>query len=163
LLYQRDIWISPLEVLMVVAQKQFAPLLAGVVLMHFAPGCSTKVRRPLNVAGNVVLTVALIALLIKMGPALLKALSPWVVIAALALAAGCVSVTRLLIPSVPTLAFSNMNRHVGLALLLSSAHSRNAQNMLPAIAVYALVAALVMAFFAKRKGRSPASIARSPE
>jgi hypothetical protein len=31
----------------VVAQKQFAPLLAGIVLMHFAPGCSTKVRRPL--------------------------------------------------------------------------------------------------------------------
>ena len=163
LLYQRDIWISPLEVLMVVAQKQFAPLLVGVALVHFAPGCSTKVRRPLNVAGNAVLTVALIALLIKMGPALLKAVSPWVVIAALALAAGCVSVTRLLIPSVPTLAFSNMNRHVGLALLLSSAHSRHAQNMLPAIAVYALVAPLVMAFFAKRMGRSPASMAPSQE
>ena len=87
-LYRRDIWISPLEVLPVVAEKQFAPLLAGMALMHFAPGFSTKVRRPLNVAGNVVLTVALIALLIKMGPAL-ESVSPWVAIAALALAAGC--------------------------------------------------------------------------
>ena len=56
-LYRRDIWISPLEVLPVVAEKQFAPLLAGMALMHFASGFSTKVRRPLNVADNVVLTV----------------------------------------------------------------------------------------------------------
>jgi len=37
-----------------------------------------------------VLTVALIALLIKLGPAL-KTVSPWVAIAALALTNGCVS------------------------------------------------------------------------
>jgi len=144
----REIWISPLEVLALVAQKQFAPLLAGMALMHFAPGFSTKVRRPLNVAGNLVLTVALIALLIKLGPAL-KAVSPWVAIAALALAAGCVSAARVLIPSVPTLAVSNVNRHVGLALLLSSAHFQNAQRALPAIAAYALAAPLVMALYAK--------------
>ena len=161
-LYRRDIWISPLEVLPVVAEKQFAPLLAGMALMHFAPGFSTKVRRPLNVAGNVVLTVVLIALLIKMGPAL-ESVSPWVAIAALALAAGCVSAARVLIPSVPTLAFSNVNRHVGLALLLSGAHFRNAQNMLPAIAAYAIAAPLVMALYAKWMSRSPRSMAHSQE
>ena len=74
-LYGREIWISPLEVLAVVTQKQFAPLLAGMALMHFVPGFSTKVRRPLNVVGNLVLTVALIVMLIKLGPAL-KAISP---------------------------------------------------------------------------------------
>jgi BASS family bile acid:Na+ symporter len=147
-LYGREVWISPLEVLAVVAQKQFAPLLAGMALMHFAPGFSTKVRRPLNVAGNLVLTVVLIALLIKLGPAL-TAVSPWVAIAALALAAGCVSAARVLIPSAPTLAISNVNRHVGLALLLSSAHFQNAQRALPAIAAYALAAPLVMALYAK--------------
>jgi predicted Na+-dependent transporter len=137
-----------------------APLLAGMALMHFAPGFSTKVRRPLNVAGNVVLPVVLIAPLIKMGPAL-ESVSPWVAIAALALAAGCVSAARLLIPSVPTLAFSNVNRHVGLALLLCGAHFRNAQQMLPAIAAYAIAAPLVMALYAKWMGRSPTSMARS--
>jgi hypothetical protein len=155
-LYRREIWISPLEVLVVVAQKQFAPLLAGMALMHFAPGFSTKVCRPLNVAGNVVLTVALIALLIKLGP-VLKAVSPWVVMAALALAAGCVSTPYLLIPSVPTLAVSNVNRHVGLALLLSVTHFQNAQRMLPAIAAYALGAPLVMAFYAKWMRCPPAT------
>jgi len=104
----------------------------------------------------------LIALLIKMGPAL-ESVSPWVAIAALALAAGCVSAARVLIPSVPTLAFSNVNRHVGLALLLSGAHFRNAQNMLPAIAAYAIAAPLVMALYAKWMSRSPRSMARSQE
>ncbi len=46
LLSGREIWISPFEVLAVVAQKQFAPLLAGMALMRLAPGFSTKVRRP---------------------------------------------------------------------------------------------------------------------
>jgi bile acid:Na+ symporter, BASS family len=67
----REVWISPLEVLAIVAQKQFAPLLAGMALMHFAPGFSAKIRRPLNITGNLVLTVALIALLIKLGPTLI--------------------------------------------------------------------------------------------
>jgi BASS family bile acid:Na+ symporter len=142
------VWISPLEVLAIVAQKQFAPLLAGMALMHFAPGFSAKMRRPLNVTGNLVLTIALIALLIKLGPALL-AVSKWVAIAALALAAGCVSAARLLIPSAPTLAISNVNRHVGLALLLTFAHFQNAQRALPAIAAYALAAPLIMALYAK--------------
>ena len=65
-----------------------APLLAGMALMHFSPGLSVKMRRPLNLAGNLVLTIALIALLIKLGPALM-AVSKWVAIAALALAASC--------------------------------------------------------------------------
>jgi bile acid:Na+ symporter, BASS family len=122
----REVWISPLEVLTIVAQKQFAPLLAGMALMYFAPGFSAKTRRPLNITGNLVLTVALIALLIKLGPTLM-AVSKWVAIAALAVAASCVSAAHLLIPTAPTLAISNVNRHVGLALLLSFAHFQNAQ------------------------------------
>jgi bile acid:Na+ symporter, BASS family len=126
----RQVWISPLEVLAIVAQKQFAPLLAGMALLHFAPVLAAKMRRPLNVAGNLVLTVALIALLIKLGPVLM-AVSKWVAIAALALAATCISAARVLIPTAPTLAISNVNRQVGLALLLSFAHFQNAQRALP--------------------------------
>ena len=152
-LYGREVWIPPREVLALVAEKQFAPLLAGMALMHFAPAFSTKVRRPLNVVGNVVLTVALVGLLWKIGPAL-KQISPWVALAALALAAGCLGATRLLIPAERTLAVSNVNRHVGLALLLSGAHFQNTQLALPAVAAYALAAPLVMALYA-RFSRTP--------
>jgi BASS family bile acid:Na+ symporter len=149
----REVWISPVEVLAIVAQKQFVPLLAGMALMRLAPGLSAKIRRPLNIAGNLVLTVALIALLIKLG-ATLMAVSIWVAIAALALAASCVSAAHVLIPTAPTLAISNVNRHVGLALLLSTAHFQNAQRALPAIAAYALAAPLMMVLYAKWMRRS---------
>jgi bile acid:Na+ symporter, BASS family len=149
----REVWISPLEVVAIVAQKQFVPLLAGMALMRFVPGFSAKIRRPLNIAGNLVLTVALITLLIKLGPTLM-AVSKWVAIAALALAASCVSAAHFLIPTAPTLAISNVNRHVGLALLLSTAHFQNAQRALPAIAAYALAAPLMMLLYAKWMRRS---------
>jgi bile acid:Na+ symporter, BASS family len=87
-LFGRDIWISPLEVFGVIAKKQFAPLLVGMALTHFAPDFSRKMRRPVNVAGNLLLTVALIALLVKLGSSL-KVVSPWLILAAFALALGC--------------------------------------------------------------------------
>ena len=132
----------------VIAKKQFAPLLVGMALMHFAPDFSRKMRRPVNVAGNVLLTAALIALLVKLGSSL-KAVSPWLILAAFALALGCLGSARALIPSMPTLAVSNVNRHVGLALLLSGAHLHNAQRVLPSIAAYALAVPPVMARYAK--------------
>ena len=147
-LYARAIWIPPREVLALIVEKQFAPLLVGMALRRFAPGFSVKVRRPLNIVGNAILTIALIVLAIKLGPDL-KTLNPWVGLAALLLATGCVSVMHLLIPSIPTLAVSNVNRHVGLALLLSGGHFQNAQRALPAIAAYAIAAPLVMALAAK--------------
>ena len=149
--YGREIWIPPMQLLAVIGKQQFAPLLTGAVLMHLAPGFSTKVRHALNLLGNVVLTAALIALLFKMGPAL-KAVSPWVAIAAILLAVGCMAAGRLLLTSrttaVQTLAISNVNRHVGLAVLLSGQHIHDPRT-LPAIAAYALAAPPVMFFYAK--------------
>jgi BASS family bile acid:Na+ symporter len=158
--YQRDIWIPPLALLAVIAKQQFLPLLAGMALMHFAPAFSTKFQRTLNLLGNAILTFCLIALLWKMGPALMK-VSPWLPVAALLLAVGCLLVSRALLssgtPGVQTLVISNVNRHVGLALLLSGQYVHN-KNALPAVACYALAAALVMGVYAKlaRKGGPPA-------
>jgi hypothetical protein len=64
------------------------------------------------------------------------------------------SAARVLIPTAPTLAISNVTRHVGLALLLSFAHFQSAQRALPVIAAYALAAPLMMALYAKRMRRS---------
>jgi BASS family bile acid:Na+ symporter len=146
LLYAKSIWIPPREVLIVIAKQQFVPLLVGMALMRFAPKFSIAIRRPLNVLGNLLLTLALILLLVKMGPAL-EEVSPWVAIAALLLAAGCIGGSLLLLTgeTVPaeTLVISNVNRHVGLALLISHAHFRN-HKALPAIAAYAIAAQFMM-------------------
>jgi predicted Na+-dependent transporter len=152
-LYQRDIWIPPLRLLAVICEKQFLPLLAGMALMHFAPGFSTRAQRALNMFGNVVLTVVLVALLWKMGPAL-KQTGPWLYVAVAALAVGCMAVSRILLtyetPGVQTLVICNVNRHVGLALLLSGQYLRtNNSGALPVVACYALAAPLIMGLYAK--------------
>ena len=150
-LYQRDIWIPPHTLLLLIAKQQLAPLFAGMLLMRFFPQFSIRARRALNLLGNAVLTLCLIALLWRLGPVLLKS-SPWLPVAALLLAVGCLLVSRALLsnatPGVQTLVISNVNRHVGLALLLSGSYLHN-RNCLPAIACYAFAAPLVMGVYAK--------------
>ena len=150
-LYGRTIWVSPLKVLVVIAQQQFVPLLIGVALMYFVPAFSTKIRSPLNVIGNALLMVTLVVLLMKMGPALTE-VSPWVIIAVLLLALGCIATSfAILVPATvgtKTLVVCNVNRHVGLALLLSGTYF-GTQKALPAIAAYALAAQLMIWLYAK--------------
>ncbi len=155
-LYDRDIWIPPLTLLGVVCRQQFLPLLAGMALMHFAPVFSAKVQRAFNLTGNAVLTMAILVMLWKLGPAL-RHVSPWVYAAALILAVGCMGASRGLLgsktPGVQTLVISNINRHVGLALLLSGEYL-HAKHALPAIACYALAAPIVMGLYARFARRS---------
>jgi bile acid:Na+ symporter, BASS family len=150
-IYGRTIWVSPAKVLAVIATQQFVPLLIGVALMYFAPGFSTKIRSALNVIGNALLMVTLIVLLVKMGPALSE-VSPWVVIAVLLLAVGCIATSFAILTGVTamtkTLVVCNVNRHVGLALLLSGTYFRN-QKALPVIAAYALAAQFMIWLYAK--------------
>ena len=146
-LFDRDIWIPPRVLLKEIAQKQFLPLLLGMALAYLLPAVSAKLQRPMTVIGNVVLTVAIVAFLFKMGPAALKALTPWLPVAALVLAVGSVLAIRLLlwadVLTDRTLAICNANRHVGLALLLSGQYL-HAKAALPAVAAYAIVAPFVM-------------------
>lgn len=150
-LYGRDIWVPPVKLLAVIAQQQFLPLIAGMILMWLAPAFSNRVRQALNLIGNALLVVALVATLFKLGPAL-KQISPWLAVAALLMAAGCLFAVRLLfgrrVSTVQTLSISNANRHVGLALLLTGEHVHD-QRPVPAIAAYALASVLVMTLYAK--------------
>jgi len=156
-LYGREIWIPPLKLLAVIAEQQFLPLAMGMVLLRLAPAWSERLRQPLNLAGNALLTVAIVALLFKLGPALAQ-VSPWLAAAVLALATGCLFAVRLAFradnSTVQTLSISNVNRHVGLALLMSGQHL-HAQRAVPAIAAYALFAVLVMMIYARLAGRKP--------
>jgi predicted Na+-dependent transporter len=146
-LFDRDIWIPPRVLLKEIAQKQFLPLLLGMALAYLLPAVSAKLQRPMTVIGNVVLTVAIVAFLFKMGPVALRALTPWLPVAALVLAVGSVLAIRFLLRADVltdrTLAICNANRHVGLALLLSGQYL-HAKAALPAVAAYAIVAPFVM-------------------
>ncbi len=158
-LYGRSIWIPPGQVLAVLAQQQFGPLLLGMLLMHFMPAFSTKARRGLNLVGNLLFTVALIFLLLKSGSTLRDA-GPWPPVAAVLLAAGCMAASLALLSNrtsmTRTLVVSNVNRHVGLALLIFGTHFHN-QRALPVLLSYAFAAPLVMLAYSKfvRRGEVP--------
>jgi predicted Na+-dependent transporter len=145
--YDRDIWIPPHVLLTEIAEKQFLPLLLGMALAYLRPAISAKLQPAMTVIGNVVLTLAIVLFLFKMGPVALKALTPWLPVAALVLAIGSVLAIRFLLRADVltdrTLAICNANRHVGLALLLSGQYL-HAKAALPAVASYAIVAPFVM-------------------
>jgi len=145
-LYDRSIWIPPRVLAAQIAEKEFLPLLMGMALMHFAPAFSRKAQRGMNILGNLVLTLVIVLLLWKMGPEL-KTVTPWVVLAAFLLLIASVAGIHLLLRAdlitLRTLAVSNANRHVGLALLLSGRYVHN-RNALPVIACYAILFAVLL-------------------
>jgi len=151
-LFDRTIWIPPRELLLQIAEKQFLPLLVGMALAYLLPAISAKLQPAMTMVGNVVLTVAIVAFVFKLGPTVLKSLTLWLPVAALVLAVGSVLAIRFLLRvdvlTDRTLAICNANRHVGLALLLSGRYL-NAKAALPAVAAYALVAPFVMAATSK--------------
>jgi BASS family bile acid:Na+ symporter len=145
-LYARDIWIPPMALVVQIVEKEFVPLLVGMTLAHFLPVFSKKAQPKMNLLGNVVLTLVFVILLWKMGPEL-RRVTPWVVLAAVLLLMASIGVMQLLMRTdrvgVRTLAVSNANRHVGLALLLSGQYMHN-RFALPTVACYAIVVVLLM-------------------
>jgi BASS family bile acid:Na+ symporter len=150
-LYSRNIWIPPRLLLWQIIEKQLIPLAIGMGIARLAPAVAKRLQPGLNLLGNLMLTVFLVLLLWKLSPEV-KQLSPLLPPACLLLALGCVLAVwmmRLQDRIVKeTFAISNANRHVGLAVLLSGEYV-HAQHVLPAIACYALVAALLLFVYAR--------------
>lgn len=145
-LYDRTIWIPPRIVAWQIVEKEFLPLLVGMLLMRLWPVFSTKAQQAVNIIGNMVLVVVFALMLWKMGPEL-RAITPWVIASAVLLLISSIAVMHLLVRGdatmVRTFAVSNANRHVGLALLLSGRYMHNRQ-ALPIIACYAISVAILM-------------------
>lgn len=148
LLYGRNIWIPPHDILLHIGENQFVPLLLGLLLVRLLPAFSATALPWMNRVGNTALTVGIIALLWFMREALKGLLTWWLPLGALFLALASVLAIWTLFPSHDrlakrTLAICNANRHVGLAILLSGKYLQ-AKGALPAIAAYALIAPFVM-------------------
>jgi bile acid:Na+ symporter, BASS family len=145
-LYDRTIWIPPPILAWQIVEKEFLPVLVGMLLVHFAPAFSAKAQRTVNMIGNGVLILVFAALLWKMGPEL-RAVTPWVAVAVVLLLMTSIGVMHLMVKGDPvmvrTFAVSNANRHVGLALLISG-RFMHAREALPVVASYAIAVALLM-------------------
>jgi bile acid:Na+ symporter, BASS family len=144
--YDRTIWIPPRMVAWQILEKEFVPLLVGMLLVRYAPKFSAMAQPTVNRIGNSLLIIVLVLMLWKMGPELRK-VTPWVLLAVAVLLISSIAAMHLLVKASPvvvrTFAVSNANRHVGLALLISGRFMR-AQEALPVISCYALAVALLM-------------------
>jgi predicted Na+-dependent transporter len=145
-LYDRNIWIPPRILIWQILEKEFLPVLIGMLLVHFAPAFSAKAQRTVNMIGNGVLILVFAAMLWKMRPEL-RAVTPWIAAAVVLLMMVSIGVMHLLVKGDPvvvrTFAVSNANRHVGLALLISG-RFMHAREALPVVASYAIAVALLM-------------------
>jgi BASS family bile acid:Na+ symporter len=160
-LYSRNVWIPPRLLFAQIAENQFLPLLVGVALMYFAAGFARKIQPPITIVGNILLIVVIGAVLWKMHEELM-AITGWLVVAAIALAAASMLAIPLLLRAPgetnKTLALCNANRHIGLALLLAGNFVK-ARHAVPAIVCYALVAPVVMLVFARIVRRRARAVA----
>jgi len=145
-LYSRDIWIPPRVLLLQIVEKEFLPLLVGMMLMRLAPTFSKKAQRGMNMVGNLVLTLVFALLLWKMR-ADLATVTPWIVLATFLLMVASIAAMHFLVRADPvtvrTFSVSNANRHVGLALLLVN-RFKSTHAALPVIACYAILVALFL-------------------
>ncbi len=150
-LYDRDVWIPPRVLAWQIIEKEFAPLLVGMALMHFAPVFSKKAQQAFNIVGNIVLILVFALLMWKMHSQLM-AVTPWVIAAVVLLLISSIVVMHLLARgdavTVRTFAVSNANRHVGLALLISGRYMHSF-DALPVVACYAISVAILMAIAPK--------------
>jgi len=150
--YDRDIWIPPDVLLKQVAEKQFLPLIVGMVFVYFAPEIAAKITPIFNSVGNVILYVFMALMLFKMRSQL-ASITPWVIVAALILAVSMIGIVPWIMREDKfrnrTLSLCNAGRNVGLALLLSGQYLHS-KNSLPAIACYALIVPFIVWIYGKR-------------
>ena len=146
-------------------EKQFVPLLVGIMLAYFLPVFSAKAQPWMNRIGNAVLLLRIIAMLWVMRSTLVRVLTWWLPLVALLLALGSVAAIRVLVHAddltVRTLSICNANRHIGLALLLSGQYL-HMKAALPGVAAYALVAPFVMGGVAKLLHKGEQTIQAAP-
>lgn len=159
-IYGANIWIPPAALLKPIVFKQFLPLSLGMAIVRFAPRLSHRFQPAVNALGNILFAALVAVVLFKIGPAL-KAITLLVPVAATLLAVGSVAGIFLL-PAKDsnlkeTFAICNANRHVGLALLLTGQYLY-AQDVLPTVACYALIAPLIILGYAKYHGARTADV-----
>jgi BASS family bile acid:Na+ symporter len=144
--YHRDVWISPSTLAIQVASLQFLPLAAGLALKHYQPEFCARAGPWMSRLGNLLLIVYLGIILFGLRKALLAA-GPLAAGTGALFAIGCMAAGHLL--GGPTIALSNANRHVGLAMLIVGLNfSADVKRFVPFLAAYALLTPVLMTLYA---------------
>ncbi len=144
--YHRDVWVDPWTLAWQVASMQFVPLVVGLLVKHRWPGFAAKAEPWLNRIGNLLVMAYLLVILIAMRR-VLGAVGPGAAGTAVLFALACLAFGHCL--AGPTIALTNTNRHVGLAMLIAGLNFKGeVKAVVPFFAAYAIVAPLLMTGYA---------------
>jgi BASS family bile acid:Na+ symporter len=144
--YHRDVWVSPLTLAWQVAIMQFLPLAVGLMVKHRFPGFALKAEPWMSRIGNLMLIGYLLIIVFTLGR-VLRAVGPVSAGTAVVFALACLAFGHWLAGS--TIALSNTNRHVGLAMLIAGLNFKGQVKLVvPFFLAYALLAPLLMVAYA---------------
>ena len=124
------------------------PLFLGIAMQHFASGLSGKIARPVARIGQLLLIIALLPVLIKMFPAVIRLIGNGTMLAiAVFSLAGMLTGHFLGGPERSdrsVLALASASRHPGIAISVASLNSPDQKLVPAAILLYLLVNALIV-------------------
>ncbi len=159
--YHRDVWVSPGTLAWQVASMQFLPLVLGLAVKHYFPRFATGAEPWMSRIGNIMVMTYLLLILFGLRRVLL-AVGPWSAGTGAVFAVACLAFGHFM--AGPTIALTNTNRHVGLAILIAGLNFKgDVKRLVPFFAAYALLAPLLMAAYAiwqRRKGAGVEEAAR---
>lgn len=151
-----DVRVEPGQVAATVTKGFLAPLLAGMVVRHFAPGPAQRIAGPLTAVASVILAVlVLLVVAAKFTAILAVGLAGLALIVLMTLAA--LAIGHLLggpdADERTTLALTCASRFPGLALLVASVNFPKA-DALPVVVAYVLISSAAVFPYVRRR-RSP--------
>jgi len=149
--------LSPWVIAQLVFMTVLAPLGSGLIVGYLAPAFAARMARPLSLVSMVVLVVAALPILIAVAPAMLSLIGNGTLAAFAAFTVVALTVGHLLGGPHPTdrtvLALSTATRHPGVALAIATANFPEQKLVVPALLLYAIMAALVSVPYMKWRRR----------
>jgi len=137
-----------------VAMSVLAPLAAGMAMHSFAPALAHRLAKPIAILAAVMLVAGVIAVLVRLGPAMWELVGNGTLLAMIAFAAIALVIGHVLggplAGNRAALALATSARHPGVALAIASANFPNQTLVLPAVLMYALISTIVSVPYLKR-------------
>jgi BASS family bile acid:Na+ symporter len=152
---------SPTTTARLVTSSVLAPLAIGMALRQFAPSTAEQMARPVSIASVALLVLALVPVLLDAWRPIVSLVGSGTVLSFAAfVAVGTVTGHLLGGPQADergVLALACGSRHPGIALAIAHANFPDDKNVLPAVLLYLVIAALVAAPYLqgirRRKGQ----------
>jgi BASS family bile acid:Na+ symporter len=142
----------------VVAVSLLLPVVIGLAVARLAPALAQKLARPASLVGLVLLVLACVPLLWKIGGPMAEAMNNFTLVAMVAFAAIGLAAGHLLGGPNPgnrtALALATATRHPGVALAVLQAVNPGDQSIAPVVLLYLIVAVVASAPYATWRKRA---------